>query len=80
MFFLGAPWPEGILETPYPKGLHDKGRKVLFHGLVVWMLIHWAAPIVSMSNDYLDPMVQRAARSHLESGKGPNCNDPRILG
>ena len=47
---LGAPWPEGILETPYPKGLRDKGRNVLFRGLIVWMLIHWAAPIASMSN------------------------------
>jgi hypothetical protein len=65
---LGAPWPEGILETPYPKGLRDKGGKVFFRGFIVWMLIHWAAPIASMSNgtqlvDYLDPMVHRAARS-----------------
>ena len=30
--------------------------------------------------DYLDPTAQRAARSQLESGKGANCNDPRILG
>jgi hypothetical protein len=27
---LGAPWPEGILETPYPKGLRDEGKKGLF--------------------------------------------------
>jgi hypothetical protein len=49
---LGAPWLEGILETPYPKGLRDKGGKVFYRGL-----------IASMSNgtqlvDYLDPMAQ----------------------
>jgi hypothetical protein len=30
---LGAPWPEEILETPYSKGLHDKGGKAFFVAL-----------------------------------------------
>jgi hypothetical protein len=47
---LGASWPEGILETSYPKALRDKGGKDFLRGLILWMLVRWATPIVSMSN------------------------------